>query len=223
VTCATKPAESSHEGCNHDDQVGARPGAALRRRTARRDLVDDIHTRFWSFATRERLVEANGDADNQVMLVTNTAPANVAVASAYALEAMDRWLTALAEDRGDGLTHDEVVAAKPGDLVDGCWTPAGVRVDEPATAGGVGSGRCNSSYPVFGDTRTSAGAPLANDVHACRLQPLDREAYAVEFTDVQWERLSAVFAEGVCDWSQPGVGERELRGVWQDFTRNNRV
>ena len=44
------------------------------------------------------------------------------------------------------------------------------------------------------------------------LVPLDRSAYAypgglpVPFTDSEWTRLEAAFPDGVCDWSQPGVG-----------------
>jgi hypothetical protein len=91
-------------------------------------------------------------------------------------------------------------------------------VNEPATPRGVGTGECNSHYPVFADTRIAAGAPLANDILSCPLAPLDFEAYAVTFTADQRERLAAAFPHGVCDWNRPGGGQHDLSGVWQDFT-----
>jgi hypothetical protein len=44
----------------------------------------------------------------------------------------------------------------------------------------------------------------------CQLEPLDVAGYApFEFSDAQLARLHAVFPEGVCDWTEPGVGQQE--------------
>lgn len=46
---------------------------------------------------------------------------------------------------------------------------------------------------------------------------MDRTVYPVDFTDEEWGRLQAVFPDGVCDWSQPGVGQVPLEGTWLRF------
>jgi hypothetical protein len=54
-----------------------------------------------------------------------------------------------------------------------------------------------------------AGGPRAENVLKCQLKPLLRTDYpAGTFTDAQWTRLQAVFSDGVCDWSRPGVGQQ---------------
>jgi hypothetical protein len=163
------------------------------------DAVSDIHTRFWSFATRQRLVDANGNADNQVILAYSLFP-SAAQPQAYALAAMDSWLT---------------TGTRPATLADGCWTPTGVLVTEPATWHGAGT--CNALYPSFGDTRIAAGAPLADNVLKCRLRDLDLADYPVAFTAEQQARLRATFPDGVCDYSRRGAGQLRPAGVWQDW------
>jgi hypothetical protein len=40
------------------------------------------------------------------------------------------------------------------------------------------------------------------------LKPLAASDYApVAFSPSQWSRLQVTFAQGVCDWSKPGVGQ----------------
>lgn len=163
------------------------------------DAVSDIHTRFWSFVTRERLIAANGNADNQVILTYSLAP-SAARPQAYALAAMDSWLTS---------------NRKPGTLTDGCWTPAGQLVSEPATW--HGSGTCNSLYPAAGDTRLAAGATPRDDILKCRLVPLNFAGYPVAFTPEQQARLRTAFPDGVCDYTAKGVGQVRLAGVWQRY------
>jgi hypothetical protein len=177
------------------------------------DAVSDIHTRFWTFATRQRLIDANGDAANQVILTYSLAP-SPADPMAYALGAMDRWLTAIDAD-SSGSARSRVVDNRPADLADGCWTPAGQLLTETATWQGAGT--CNALYPSFADTRIAAGAPLRDDVLKCELKPLDFGAYPVALTAQQQARLSVVFPHGVCDYSQRSVGHVPFGGVWQDY------
>jgi len=47
--------------------------------------------------------------------------------------------------------------------------------------------------------------------------PLDRSSYAVTFRDTQWARLQDVFADGVCDWSRPGVGQEGPPLPWLQY------
>jgi hypothetical protein len=163
------------------------------------DAISDIHTRFWSFVTRERLIAANGNADNQVILTYSPAP-SAARPQAYALAAMESWLTG---------------GRRPQTLTDGCWTPAGQPVSEPAVW--HGGGTCDSLYPAAGDTRLAAGATPRDDTLKCRLVPLDLHSYPVNFTDDQRARLHTAFPLGVCDYGRAGVGQTRPAGVWQRY------
>jgi hypothetical protein len=44
----------------------------------------------------------------------------------------------------------------------------------------------------------------------CQLKPLAASDYApITFLPSQWSRLQTAFAQGVCDWSKPGVGQAD--------------
>jgi hypothetical protein len=178
------------------------------------DAVNDIHTRFWSFTIRQRLIDANGSAGNHVILTSSLVP-SAANPSLVALEGMDRWLTAIAADGAPGSDRAKVLRNRPGDVADGCFTPTGVRITEPAVY--QGTGQCDALFPAAADTRIVAGAPLRNDVLKCRLTPLDFASYGVTFTAEQEGRLRTVFTAGVCDYSRRGVGHVPVSGTWQSF------
>jgi hypothetical protein len=189
-----------------------------------RDLspVGDVHMRFHTFSTRERLIKAVGHADNRVMLTEDTRPSALAVngLSAVWLEGLDqqvKWLDAIDADKGAGSRSARVVRNKPKDLVDACWTPDArpVKLIEPATYDG--SGLCNQIYKSFPSPRMVAGGNMANDIIKCQLRPVDMGDYAVAFTPEQQARLKRVFADGVCDWSKPGIGQVGLKGTWLSF------
>ncbi|WP_181958185.1 DUF6351 family protein [Nonomuraea deserti] len=77
----------------------------------------DIHMRFQSFSTRERLLKVNGTYGNQVMLVEDNRYGGFSLDSPVILDAltqMDRWLTAIAADRRPGRPTDRVVRNKTG-------------------------------------------------------------------------------------------------------------
>src|SRR4051812_1351280 len=59
---------------------------------------NDIHITEWSFVMRQRL-RRSGGAGNQVIIENHPTAAEQAAASAYELDAMDRWLTAIDADR----------------------------------------------------------------------------------------------------------------------------
>ncbi len=178
----------------------------------------DIHMRFHSFSTRERLRQANGRADNQVMLVESQAHGLWSTASPVlreALRQMDQWLLNLAEDTSDVPRAEKVVRDKPADLVDACFTKAGVKIVEPQTY--TGSGACNKLYPSHASPYLVAGMPLANNIVKCQLKPIDPSDYAVRFTPAEMERLRRIFPNGVCDYGKPGIEQRPLKGTWLSF------
>ena len=51
----------------------------------------------------------------------------------------------------------------------------------------------------------------------CQLRPIDMTDYKVALTPDQEARLKRIFADGVCDWSKPGVNQVPLAGTWLSF------
>jgi hypothetical protein len=166
----------------------------------------DVHVRYHAHSIRARLINANGDADNQV-IVGNQAPINLLI------EQMGRWLTAVVSDPSNKPLAQKVVANKPADVVDACWS-GGVKIVEPQTLSGTG--QCNTLFPVGLAPELVAGAPIALDIIKCQLKPIDMSDYAVAFSSEELAQLNAIFPNGVCDWSKPGV--EQVKSVpWASF------
>jgi hypothetical protein len=177
---------------------GGLASTAIITRSGGNDLLvqGDVHLRYHSFSIRQRLINANGHADNQV-IVGNLAP------SELLLDQMGAWLTAVVADNSGRSRADKVVANKPADVVDACWTTAGVKIVEPQVL--EGTGQCNTLFPRGVPPESVAGAPIALDIIKCQLKPIDMADYTVPFTAEQRARLPSIFPAGVCDWSKPGV------------------
>jgi hypothetical protein len=179
----------------------------------------DVHLRFQSFTTRARLEKANGYSDNQVMLHQDRRHGAFSTTSPVlreALEQMDQWLTALAQDRSADAPIAKLRRAKPAGLVDACWT----KDETPrkiAERLQYQSGACHEIYPAHSYPRGVAGAPITADIIKCQLKPVSAQDYKVTFTTDEMARLQRIFAGGVCDWSKPGVDQQPLAGTWQTF------
>jgi hypothetical protein len=171
------------------------------------DPDGDVHLRYHAHAIRQRLVNANGHFGNQV-IVGNLAPSELLI------DQMGAWLTAVVADTSRRPLAAKVVANKPADAVDACWTTAGVKIVELQTLDGPG--QCNQLFPVGVPPEYVAGAPIELDVIKCRLKRIDMADYKVPFTAEQRARLAAIFPNGVCDWSKRGVAQ--VRAVpWASF------
>src|SRR6202008_2878404 len=98
---------------------GGLASTAIITRSGGNDLLvaGDVHLRYHSFAIRQRLINANGHANNQV-IVGNLVP------SELLLDQMGDWLTRVAADTSNRSRAQKVVANKPADVVDACWTTA---------------------------------------------------------------------------------------------------
>ena len=170
------------------------------------DPEGDVHVRYHAHSIRARLIEANGHADNQV-IVGNEAPIELLI------DQMDRWLSAIESDPSDRPLADRVVANKPGDVVDACWSDD-VKIVEKQTL--AGTGRCNSLFPVGLSPELVAGAPIELDIIKCTLKPIDSDDYDVPFTDSQRTQLESIFPNGVCDWSKSG--HQQVKAVpWASY------
>lgn len=174
----------------------------------------DNHLKYHSFTLRARLEQANGTAANDVMITGSMA--EFRRMEDYAIDAMDRWLTALAKDASNDPLPRKIIRAKPADLVDSCWTAKGERINEPQTWSG---GECNQLYPAAPSPRMVAGASLlGNNVLKCRLKPIDPADYKAALSAGQLTRLKAIFPDGVCDWTRPGVEQQPPTiGSWHAF------
>jgi hypothetical protein len=183
----------------------------------------DVHDGYHSAVMRARLIKANGNAANHVMLTvaslgrvqddTRTPGSPLTRISAEALTQLDRWLTAIANDKSDLPKAKKVAAAKPADFVDACYPAvAGSRVGviEKLTD----RERCKEIFPFSGDARLAAGAPASDDVFKCALKPVDPADYTSRPTAEQLAQLQQIFPGGVCDYAKPGVEQVPLAGTW---------
>jgi Tannase-like family of unknown function (DUF6351) len=179
----------------------------------------DIHLKYHSFSMRERLIKANGNADNQVMLHEDFRYGYYSSASPLlmdALKQMDLWLANVSADTSTSTKREKVIRNKPATLQEGCLTRDAVptKIVEKLSQT---AGKCAELYPAPGSPRFVAGAPMSADVIKCQLKAPNISEYKVAFTADQWTRLNTIFKEGVCDWSKPGVEQQGLRGTWLKF------
>lgn len=179
----------------------------------------DIHMIVHQFSTRQRLINANGHADNQVMQVGGRWGFDQGAPDLGELfRAMDSWVMSIKADASTASSAQKTINNKPEQLVDACWNNEAsprLKVIERQRVGG--SGECAELYPVFSTPRHVAGAPLANDVVSCVLRPIDFDQYAVEFSPEQRLELFDAFPEGVCDWRAPDKNEASHQGTWLSF------
>ena len=174
-----------------------------------------IHYQWRSFSIRDRLDRETGGHGNQVIWwFTNgllpSGPSASLAAEAFA--AMDQWLTNLKADATSNRIEDKVRSARPAGLADFCLVTGGARVadfTQCEAADLAGGATAPSRFRVGSSPRQIAGGPLSENLLKCQLKPLNPVDYApLVFTGAQWARLQAVFADGVCDWSLPGVGQQ---------------
>jgi hypothetical protein len=186
------------------------------------DDLADVHVQFWALVIRARLLEATGQAGNQVILV-NPRPEVLPLAQDESQErsmqgqvelllAMDRWLDDIDADRAPGTQSAKIARDKPPDLIDSCWATDGERIVEPIALDG--QGRCNELYPAFGDPRRAAGEPWTDEVLKCALKPIEPSDYTQSMSTEQLKRLKAVFPTGVCDYERAGIGQQLKVKTW---------
>ncbi len=180
----------------------------------------DVHDGYHTLVVRARLLKANGHTENHVRVVIHEVghrgPDSVlGIVSPQAVAHVDRWLTDILADGSDTPQAQKVAAHRPADFVDACYTAADAQITDMDV--------CAELFPIASDARLVAGAPLANDVLKCTLKPVDPNDYMVNLSAEQLGTLRRIFADGVCDWSRPGVGQVPLAGTWAFYTGNAEV
>ena len=169
------------------------------------DPTGKIHDSVRTFAMGARLQRAHGSVANHVTLTNPPARLDV-------VRLMDQWLDAVAADESGDEPIAAIARGRPADLSDACWPAEGERL--AADGARAGSGPCSELYPQAGDPRIAAGSPLESDILKCQLKALDPGDYGPSLTSEQLNRLSAVFPDGVCDYSKPGIGQVPLERTW---------
>ena len=171
----------------------------------------NMHNSHQSFAARQRMLNYDGDASNQVIWSTDGRPSAQFDQTPMALQVMDEWMRNIA-------AHPELGVAgnKPPDAVDSCF-----HTDGSLLAKGDGvwngildskpAGACTQAFPIYSTSRIVAGGPIEGGVFKCALQSVGdaiaRGLYAPwvpSAADVA--RLQQIFPTGVCDYTKPDVG-----------------
>jgi hypothetical protein len=122
---------------------------------------------------------------------------------------MNTWLNAVEKDHSRKSLPKKIAGNRPSSIHDIC------NVAGQDDLGGAET--CRQLAPFGEGTRSAAGGPISTDVLDCRLKPLNRGAYLpIVFSDAQWSQLQQQFPRGVCDFSQPGVGQQPTV-PWQTY------
>ncbi|HXM80638.1 MAG TPA: DUF6351 family protein [Burkholderiales bacterium] len=177
-----------------------------------------IHYIWRSFAERARIdADNHGNHGNQVMwrygtgLLPGTA-AQFAAVTLKSFSTMDTWLSNLTvsapkKTLNSVRTQAQVIAAKPAAAVDLCFLTGDVTFSNPV----FDMALCDADPRLakHSSPRQVAGGPLAENILKCQLKPLNSADYSpLVLTSAQLGRLHNVFPDGVCDWSEQGVGQQ---------------
>ena len=172
----------------------------------------DMHNSHQSFASRKRMLNADGDASNQVVWFTDVVVSNQRFdQTPEALAVMDEWMKNIRANPWNG-----VAANKPPLATDRCFDDKGVEIAHGAGVwdGIIDSrapGACTQAFKIFSTSRRVAGGPFEQSIFKCQLIPVS-DAVARGFYGVwvpsaaQAMQLQQIFPQGVCDYSKPDVG-----------------
>ena len=172
----------------------------------------DMHNSHQSFASRQRMLDFDGDASNQVIWFTDARPTGPMFdQTPMALDVIDEWMANIAANPSKGVGGN-----KPADAVDRCFSTDG---SELATGDGVWNGilddgpkgACAQAFPVFGTSRIAAGGPIEGGIFACTRQPVQRAVAQGLYapwapTREEVDRLREIFPDGVCDYTKGDLG-----------------
>ena len=172
----------------------------------------DMHNARQSFSARQRMIDAQGHADNQLIWVSSPfAPPRDIIGEAF--ELLDEWITNIQANPDLG-----VVGNKPESATDMAYFADGTEATGPDVWDGIldddPPGPGTTAFPPFSSPRMVAGGDFKGDIFKTYLIPVE-EAIArgfydpVVLTETQIDRLNEIFPDGVADYSQGCVGRPE--------------
>ncbi len=171
----------------------------------------DMHNSHQSFAARQRMLNHDGDASNQVIWFIDRNPDGSNFDNTMdAFAVLDEWMAnihanpdaTVGENRPDS-ARDSCFDNTGGLIASGDDVWDGILDDN---APGV----CTERFPIYSTSRIVAGAPITGDFFKCELQAISEAIEGGLYGDwvptaEQREALDQIFPDGVCDYSQPGV------------------
>jgi hypothetical protein len=172
----------------------------------------DMHNSHQSFASRQRMLNADGDASNQVIWFTDVVVSNQRFdQTPEALEVMDEWMANIRANPWNG-----VAANKPPQATDRCFTETGVEIASgPDVWNGIidskPPGACTQRFKTYSTSRRVAGGPFEQSIFKCQLIPVSQaiaRGFYGAWTPAPAEAgaLLAIFPQGVCDYTKPDAG-----------------
>jgi hypothetical protein len=171
----------------------------------------DMHHTHQSFATRQRMLDHDGDASNQVIWFTDARPAVAFDQTPMAFEVIDEWMANIRENPDANVAEN-----RPERATDSCFdTNGNLIASGPDVWAGIlddgPEGPCTEQFEVFSTSRREAGGPFRGGVFKCQTQPVEVAIAAGVYgewvpDEVERQRLEEIFPTGVCDWSLPDVG-----------------
>ncbi|MCJ8297095.1 MAG: DUF6351 family protein [Colwellia sp.] len=173
----------------------------------------DMHHMSASFSTRIRLQQANGHFDNQVIWVAK----RDFDPTYQAFDLMDLWLL-----KSKRFPELNAAQSKPIQLQDTCFDDQGEILaqgegvwhgnwNEPdLDKKSLKRGACAEHYAIFSNSRIQAEGPWQGSVFKCHKIPFEQAVKQGMYGEIdlseQLNDLRAIFASGVCDYSQGDAG-----------------
>jgi hypothetical protein len=171
----------------------------------------DMHNSHQSFAERQRMLDHDGNASNQVIWFAD-APLQSDL-TPQAFEVIDEWMANIRRHPKRG-----VAGNKPDLATDRCVTAQGEEIASgPRAWDGIlnerPDGPCTTRFRLFSTSRIVAGGPLRGGVYKCHLQSVARAIYRGLYGDwtpsaAERARLEEIFPNGVCDYTRGDLGRR---------------
>jgi hypothetical protein len=171
----------------------------------------DMHNSHQSFASRQRMLNYDGSASNQVIWFTDARPARVFDQTPMALQVMDEWMANIHRKPWRGVSRN-----KPAAAVDSCFATDGSLIYSGRDAwNGIldskADGPCTQVFPLHSTSRIVAGGPIEGGIFKCALKSVSRALH--DGTYGSWTpgatdeaRLRQIFPTGVCDYTKRDVG-----------------
>jgi hypothetical protein len=170
----------------------------------------DMHHSHQSFATRQRMLNADGRARNQVIWFTDARPAVGFDQTPMAFEVIDEWMANIrANPRAGAAGNAPARAVDSCFATDGSLIASGRDVWDGVLDDGP-PGACTEQFPIYSTSRRQAGGPFEGGIWRCRTQSVRSAIRAGVYGDwqptgEQRRRLEEIFPDGVCDYRR---GER---------------
>jgi hypothetical protein len=171
----------------------------------------NMHNSHQSFAARQRIRDARGNSDNQVIWFTDSEGGSRFDQTPEALEVMDEWMMNILTNPSQGVADN-----KPSRAVDRCFDAAGnqIATGEHVWDGILNNnpdGACTQHFPIYATSRIVAGGPFKGSIFKCQLKSVSKAIadgdYGVWTPDsTQQFILGQIFPQGVCNFSQPDTG-----------------